>query len=327
MFAQKISYNNIKLNSSKSFHASISGDAWYTFWSPSSGIESLGIELKYDIKPTLIYNFKSYFQIPFITFELNRSSSEMEQKKLQSSNIKNIAKYVSYFGYLNTKLFDNRGVKVDLLYANFKGNLTVDNGSVFGINENAKFNMDSKWFKCDIIFLINNTEAYEIGCGYRYINYNKPQALIKFYGKSNNDSSFGTVEATELISAQIEQATLVGQYLLFYLNIKNDIYREELNYNGVFAHFMVGLGNAYVKGETSRISNKMGATLDCSLGKCFYIRIKDNPFFTLKIGYKFLLNKINVAEELGKDNHGDIFYGTYSTERWHGPFFAGGIMF
>lgn len=309
----------------KLFQISIDGDAWCAFWNSRSGLESLGANLKYNIKPSLVYDFNAQIKTPFNVLKFSRSSSTMVEKtmKSSSSDIRNIAKYERYYASINQKLFSTKSLKFDLMYATFNGNLFVENNEIFNINEDTRFNMNSKWFKSDIIFTVNNPLGAG-GAGYRYTMFNKPQAFIKFYGKpSTNNSSFDEVEATKLISANIEEAKIVCQYFLFYLS--TETLDNDFSSPG-FGDLIFGLGKADVKGETISITNKISAFVECTLGKNFCLKAKKYFLINLKIGYKLMYHKTAVAKKLGKDNYGNIYYGTISSEFWHGPFIIGNVI-
>lgn len=308
-------------NSDKAFTISTMGDAWYSNWLSESGISELGAVLRYDINPSFIYNVKLNLEVPFVSLELNRSSSTVGKRGFDAG-VNDVAKYLNYYGYLHKRIFGTQALQLNMMYATFGGNLLVNDGGVFGIGQNELFTMDSKWLKYDVLYLAADNDRAAVGLGYRYIKYNKPQAFATFYGTPGYVGDLNSVTADELISASIEDTELTGKYFIMYYQLK----RNQLQ-KGVYGDFMFGIGEANVQGQTHSINGKIGAFMDFFLGYGFNFKIRNFAAFNLDLGYKYMYNKITVADDLGEDREGHKYIGTYSSETWHGPVVSGGFAF
>jgi hypothetical protein len=316
--SQTIRWNR---STDKAWILSTEGNVWLTDWRSESGLEGLGAKMRYNIDPSLIYNVKLNLEMPFVTLELNRSSSTMGKGSFDD-DIQDMARYLNYSGFIYKRLFESQALLVDVMYTTFKGDLLLVNGSVFGMEPNDLLHLDSRWLKYDAIFMVNDYGRLSVGIGYRHIKYEKPQAFTYFYGTAQNDGDLSTVVADELISATIERSTLTGNYLILHYLVK-----RSMEFNDYFGDFSFGMGEADVQGESNYLEGKIGVFVDASVNYGWNFKLRDKMAFQLNLGYKFMYNKITVANDLGQEPDGHRYLGTYSSELWHGPVLSGGLAF
>jgi hypothetical protein len=307
---------------------SIGGEGWYAYWRSESGLDALGAVLVYDIEPSIVWGHSASLIYnrdgnPFTGFILDYFTSRMEERiseQVFETAEDNIGTYRKIRATLRQRVGESGFVHLRLMRASFKGYLTLDQGgAAFGVVNGSTWNMDSRWFKADATYSFDTPGNVLIGLGYRFFEYNKPQAIVDFYG-TKEDSPFGAVRADSLISGKIEDTEIKGHHLLIGLWDKSSLGLP--TDSPYFFDFLFYFGRADARSLTEKIENKIGGGIEASIGLKHSIRLSGTSMLTVRLGYRLLYHKVAIADERGEDERGKIYRGIFTFDAWHGPFFS-----
>ena len=335
IFLVCIAKNLFASEGNDSFSFSIGSEAWYAHWKSESGLDELGAVLDYDIEPSIIYGYSASLNYnkagdDVTSFILDYFTSKLEQEDssfaLEGSDS---TVYEMLRSKINQRIGDSWYLNFNLQRATFKGTLTIKHGSqYFDVADGTAWAMNSKWFKADALFLLRagkGKNAILPGIGYRYIAYEKPIAIIDFYGSEKDDSGFATVEADEIISGTIQDAQIKGHHLVIgvwdgsYIGLVSDSY--------YFFDFLFYIGSADIEGDTFKTTGRISAGWEFSLGLKYSHNFSDRVGLNARLGLRYLHHKLAFAEDVGQDAQGTIWRGAYIEEKWFGPFLGVTLTF
>jgi hypothetical protein len=313
-----------------SFTGSMGGEIWYTNWNSKSGLESVGAELVYEIEPAMVWgysacvHYKKNSELKTGLFlDLLLSQMKEMEKKINKEAFQNRKRDLDIYREIKAKLihrlWKNWYYYMKLMYGNFDGNLTIyQGGDIFSIPNGTTWNMDSDWFKADVLLATSIGPHLLGGFGYKYISYNKPQAFFDFYGTVTGDE-LGSIKADSLIAGQIVETDIDGHHLM--LGIWNKGYLGIAHESLFFGDLTFYIGNVCAKSSVFEIKNKTSAGLEGKAGLKYSYSISERASVTCGIGYRLLHHVVAIGEKKGLHTDGkSIYQGTRTVDTWHGPF-------
>jgi hypothetical protein len=163
--------------------------------------------------------------------------------------------------------------------------------------------------------------------GYRYFSYNKPLAIIDFYGSEvKSDMSWGNpIQADELIAGYIAETEIKGHLLLLgildgsYIGLPSDAW--------YFFDLLFYTGSADVNNSSFESKGRIAAGMEVSAGLKYSYRISRSSGLTGRFGFRYLAHKVAFAEKIGEDEKGEKYRGSYIEEQWYGPFVSISMFF
>jgi hypothetical protein len=156
------------------------------------------------------------------------------------------------------------------------------------------------------------------GAGYRYLKYNKPQAVVDFYGTEVKDSNWGAVELEHVIGGRFLDTEMTGHYFLAGMWDRSFVGLPSPGWG--FFEFAAFVGSETIDNGVDRIAHKPGVGLEGALGiKCSQTWF-DAVHVAARLGYRALYAKSYIAEDNGKDRNGRRYTGSIAEDLWHGPF-------
>ena len=309
-----------------SIKSSVSSELWFVNWKSETGLEELGIILDYDIKPSTAFGYSINGQIirngtTYSELLLDYISSKMEENindEAFPNSDKNLKTYRKIKSVFNQRFSKNNSLGIILTYATFNGKLSIkNNGEYFGVPNGTNWDMDSEWFKGDLMWLLLNGDGSGVATltiGFRYISYNKPAAIITFYGYERDNK----IEVTSLISAEIENVNIKGKYFTFGMIDNASAMGNRVNR---FSFSWVAyLGNTGIESSNNTFKPKFSAGIEgeVSINKVF--RLKKRLYIIANLGYRSTYLKATPGEKIGVDENGTIYKGLSTYDKWSGPF-------
>jgi hypothetical protein len=302
---------------------SLGAEAWYAQWRVEGGLESLGIEVEYEMDPTVIFGYSASFSYErdgaavtgiLVDYFTAKIDGEMADETDGGQD------YALLRGGLVQRLSRHYLIHADVARGKFSGTAKLGGGAeAFGHTPGDRVSIDADWFRADVV-LLHEVGRGLFGVGYRYLRYNKPQAMIDFYGHEVNDKDRpeGTVEADEVIAGRFLDTEMTGHYLLLgawdrtHVGLPPDgwlLYEAD-----------VFLGSESVDNGEDRLSGRIGMGLEAALGAQYTLEFFSTGRCTARFGYRLLYAVNSVAEEKGEDENGTRYTGTIARDLWHGPF-------
>lgn len=305
----------------------VAAETWYAAWESESGLDDLGVKLSYDIKPTVIYGYSAsvcYSRDSLLGgIFVSYLTSEMEKDYEQQTNEDTALAYQELKAQVAGRIYGVGYLTMKVMKGEFDGTLRLKGGKGFFDTMQPDHRLASEWLKLDTVLLLNpdgEDAPAMVGLGYRYFCYNKPQAIVTFYGDEEDTGTYMGMGVTpiELISGKIVEAKIEGHLLL--LGIwDTTVLGMDANSNWFF-DFLFYVGSANISADGYSSKGRIALGWEGSLGLKHTWHWSEHTRLTVRIGARVLQHKTAYAERTGMDENRSIYTGAYIEELFYGPF-------
>ncbi len=299
-------------------------EAWYANWyAEESGLDAHGIGIDYRIDPSVVWTYSVALNHEWdsgwsagVMVDYLASAMQKDWEREDDG----IAQGFQGVGWgLLAGPSKRWHVFGGFAWTRFRGRAELgDNAWVFGREPGETLPVDGEWIRADLL-LLSHRQAVLFGAGYRYLRYNRPQAVVEFVGHENDDSGgLGMVESDQVRGGTFRDARLTGHYLLLgawdpgAFGFPSDRW--------LFGEFVVFVGAESLDNGEERFSGGVGAGVEGALGLQYGWTWFQRVRFNARAGYRLFYTKSSLAEETGETDGGTVYRGFVAVDLWHGPF-------
>ena len=305
---------------------SIGGEVWYADWESENQWTKEGVNLDYDIKPSIIYGYSASLNYTknnqrISSFVLEHFTSRME-KEINSQAFEGDEDDRDTYRKIKVKIDQRIGegtyFHLQVMHAKFEGEITVrQGGQALQVPTGTIWQVNTRWFKADAMYLSEKGETLA-GFGFRYISYSKPETTSLFAATGSTE---GLMTEGDLLSGEVIETEFDGYYLscgIFdksYIGIPTD--------SAFFLDLLFYFGVSYAKNDIIGKNSGIGGGVEGALDIKYSYKFSEASGITARLGYRVLYKKMGTSEEVATDNQGnEIFRVTETIDTWHGPFFG-----